>query len=93
MIEHRIISAEKFQYRAYYKIDGGDEWLHGHELPHDSVCFRKAHLGEHCAPSAEVAAAKAAVAQREQGEGQEERLEPAQAAARAAAARANADYR
>ena len=51
VVDHRLLatvgpSRPMHQYRFFYPIDDNEEWVRGHELPHDSICFRKPHLPE-----------------------------------------------
>ena len=50
-----------YDYRLFFPIDSGDEWIFGAELPDKSIGFRKAHLSNPKATPAELRAAAAAV--------------------------------
>ena len=53
------------QYRFFYPIDDNEEWVRGHELPHDSICFRKPHLPEPRVSVEMVAQAKSTISRHE----------------------------
>ena len=57
-----------YQYRLFYPVDFGDEWVHGHKLPHRSLCFRKPNLSNPRVTRDDISRAKATIAQRERDE-------------------------
>ena len=69
IIAHKRSSGSTFGYQAYFAIDQQDEWLKGHELPHEGVCFRKPNLANARAPPGAIASAKAILARCKEAEG------------------------
>ena len=54
-------SDASWDYRIFFPIDSEDEWIHGSELPVNSMCFRKLHLPNTKASEEELRTAKAAM--------------------------------
>ena len=48
IIDHLLHTGETpvWRYLFFFPIDGVTEWVRGNELPHPSICFRKAGLAE-----------------------------------------------